>query len=589
MTCPDGTSAEIGTPTPGGNDSDGSNSDTDGVPDTDAGPADSDVADTDGPDDIVVDADNDGYGSASDCDDFDPTVNPGATEVCGGRDDDCDGLTDDDDPGLDVTSASTWWLDQDGDGARSGTSRVLACAQPAGTLSSQARVDCDDSNAAVYPFAFDPGCDGVDTSCRGTPNEIFVPDDAPSIGAALQAAGFNPVTVCLRPGTWAATNLVLSDVDLVGVGATPEDVVLTTTSSSSDPVLVAGSTRVQNLTLRSRMELSPVNVDGRIALSDLVFDGDLAGLSSDPFVARPSGLDVTLERITVHDAWLWLRSNIPVTLARSLLNLGREIRIESCARAEDIVVRGVAADPGARRDALIELLGGGEYDHLLLEDADAAPTAAADGLVHIEGHARHVEVRGVTVTQTAGTGRFGGIVRLDDGGSIENLLIAGATVTWDGGALDGVGLVASLDSTVAVPIRNVTIAGIRYDGPRRASALGVGVAVAASTSARVVDVIVFDVRFADGTAIASTYAASGSVEPRWDDVFPGGLVSSLPGTAHLAADPSFVEYDHANEPSTWDLHLSAASPLLDAGDPAVLDPLGLRQLGAFGGPQGGDW
>ena len=45
-----------------------------------------------------VDSDGDNYFSDVDCDDNDPTVNPGATEVCDGIDNNCDGLTDTEDP-----------------------------------------------------------------------------------------------------------------------------------------------------------------------------------------------------------------------------------------------------------------------------------------------------------------------------------------------------------------------------------------------------------------------------------------------------------------------------------------------------------
>jgi len=46
-----------------------------------------------------VDADDDGWGSACDCDDADPSANPGAEEICtGGVDEDCDGLVDGEDP-----------------------------------------------------------------------------------------------------------------------------------------------------------------------------------------------------------------------------------------------------------------------------------------------------------------------------------------------------------------------------------------------------------------------------------------------------------------------------------------------------------
>jgi len=48
----------------------------------------------------LPDLDGDGFGSASDCDDDNPDVNPDATEICNGIDDNCNTLVDIDDPEL---------------------------------------------------------------------------------------------------------------------------------------------------------------------------------------------------------------------------------------------------------------------------------------------------------------------------------------------------------------------------------------------------------------------------------------------------------------------------------------------------------
>ena len=50
--------------------------------------------DTSEPEDPVVDADGDGYSAEQDCNDLNAEVNPGATEVCDGIDNDCDGVAD---------------------------------------------------------------------------------------------------------------------------------------------------------------------------------------------------------------------------------------------------------------------------------------------------------------------------------------------------------------------------------------------------------------------------------------------------------------------------------------------------------------
>ncbi|MDP2305363.1 MAG: MopE-related protein [Pseudomonadota bacterium] len=103
---------------------------------------------------------------ATDCDDTDSRTFPGATEVCDGEDDDCDGTVDEDD----AADAPTWYVDADGDGF-GGPTTTRACVQPTGTYSTSD--DCDDGDSGVSPGSTER-CDGEDDDCDGTVDD----DDA---------------------------------------------------------------------------------------------------------------------------------------------------------------------------------------------------------------------------------------------------------------------------------------------------------------------------------------------------------------------------------------------------------------------------
>jgi|GEM_PF-947717 len=101
-----------------------------------------------------------------DCDDTEPAVNPDATEICNGVDDDCDSDVDDDDDS--VEGQGTWWLDSDGDGVGSTAYSVDACELPDGFAADSD--DCDDGDATAYPGA-NEACDDADNDCDGTIDE----------------------------------------------------------------------------------------------------------------------------------------------------------------------------------------------------------------------------------------------------------------------------------------------------------------------------------------------------------------------------------------------------------------------------------
>ncbi len=87
-------------------------------------------ADDNCPDDYnpdQVDADDDTYGAACDCNDENPDMFPGADEYCNGEDDDCNGIPDDN-----AVDMPTWYEDADGDGFGNPAVSVTQCDSPPG-------------------------------------------------------------------------------------------------------------------------------------------------------------------------------------------------------------------------------------------------------------------------------------------------------------------------------------------------------------------------------------------------------------------------------------------------------------------------
>ncbi|MEC7518234.1 MAG: MopE-related protein [Myxococcota bacterium] len=138
----------------------------------------------------VPDADGDGFAGPDapsgcrtlDCDDANPAVSPGATEVCDGLDNDCDGSVDD---GSDPVICAP---DRDGDGwagTEAGTTAPGCADCPPGTAPVRSvGADCWDvpdsfgprvnpAQTGFFPFPFcdaaDPRCSqGFDWNCDGT-------------------------------------------------------------------------------------------------------------------------------------------------------------------------------------------------------------------------------------------------------------------------------------------------------------------------------------------------------------------------------------------------------------------------------------
>jgi hypothetical protein len=108
--------------------------------------------------------------NGDDCRDNQILVNPGATEICNGLDDDCDLAIDDADPSIDVASQVMWYFDGDHDGFGDELTGVLACVGPLGYVSGV--LDCDDN---------DPN--------SGPKEDWYVDGDQDGAGAGVPLAG----------------------------------------------------------------------------------------------------------------------------------------------------------------------------------------------------------------------------------------------------------------------------------------------------------------------------------------------------------------------------------------------------------------
>jgi hypothetical protein len=135
------------------------------------------------------DSDGDGYGNSAatikacsvptgyvadstDCNDADAAVHPGATEICNGKDDDCNAGT--------VDGSSEAWFNQ-------GTScGVGVCASTGAFVCTGVKTDtCTEGS----PTGTDNNCNGIDEDCSGTADNNYV-----------------PVTSCFLPGVCSASN-----------------------------------------------------------------------------------------------------------------------------------------------------------------------------------------------------------------------------------------------------------------------------------------------------------------------------------------------------------------------------------------------
>jgi len=275
--------------------------------------------------DARLDADNDGHVATvhggDDCDDSQASIHPGATELCDGADDDCNGTIDDD-----AADASTWMQDADGDGYGRPDVTVDSCSAPQGYIALDANPpDCDDGDASINPGAAEV-CDGKDQNCNDQSDEglsgvYYADTDGDSYGDPDVS-----VDGCPKDETWVSQAGDCADDDAaIHPGATEicgndidedcSDAADACASSNLDTDAVHGTGAIWG----DRYGFSVAAADGHVAVGAPSTNGGQAWLLLEP---ADHGVAANQADLRIADSTVGSELGTDVTLGEDLVGAG---------------------------------------------------------------------------------------------------------------------------------------------------------------------------------------------------------------------------------------------------------------------------
>ena len=603
--------------------------------------------DTSSTDTSSTDADADGVPANLDCDDADAARFPGAVEICDGIDNDCDGVVDVHNVPLDYPT-----IQQAIDALPDGSEICLANGTYVESFDASDRVITLTGAAGAEATTFDLSIAQVpvvtahdttattDVTLRGltVTGMNALPDadlglmggfvDSIDGSVTLDDVVFEGnVVTALETERGGSTSLLYA----LGGSLTMTDIIVRDLSVR----MIGDADELDFAELPGgwlRAERADVVVEGlEISALDLTTDPGLEYCSMGGAALFLSEGTATMTDVSLSDAGIDLRCN-HYNSATGAFVLLHDLEATLGAWRIDGVHATLAASEGrSYGEGLVAMVDvNGRISDVALTSSDMVVSsdldrATADGMLAVEssGSLRVEDIRctnnvldasqavegyaggaGLSLTGTgidavrldmrgntalAATNASGGGLAVNGQGSLRHVIVAGNTVDAEELGIGGGMSVAGFSGSWTVS--HVDAVGNAVFGSVEAHGGGIGL-LFRDVAIDHANVSYNSVSGAltHGSAISLRTGASGTLTSSnvYDNLGATALTEPLTLGGNLALEPGHT--DLAGDPTAWDLTLRADSPLVDAGDPSVLDADGTTaDIGAYGGPLGDTW
>ena len=614
-----------------------------------------------------TDSDSDGYGDpgaqlmacdlpsdavvdATDCDDNDGAIHPGAQEVCDAFDvdEDCSGAADDADPNVDESSKGDWYSDSDSDGYGDADASSRSCEAPSGSVSDS--TDCDDSNASIHPGAQEV-CDDldVDEDC-----DTLSDDADPSVDSAtfstwyadLDADGYgdvNAANLSCDVGAYEVTDATdCDDADSTAYPGAPElcDLVDHDCDGSllvPDQLNVPSDYATVQDAIDAAVDGDAVCVQAGTYIETIDFLGKaitVSGVDQDTTILDGNGVGPVVS-ISSGEGSDSLLTQLTVTGGVSSAGAGVYI-LNASPVLRYLTVSGNSFSGNAGATGAGVYVSGGDPLIDTVEVRDNSETVT--GSTRVKGTGVYLNNSSATLlnltvagnlsnsTRTGGTSMMGFGIFVDGNSSdvlADNLIVVDniaygysygfGPLTVSGGVFTVYNAIVAGNAAIA-DVGNVSTGVLAYSSGdlyltnasivgEEASAPGIvtSAAVLAYISSTVTldNVSISDVNISSADSVWGellAYSTSSSITITNSNTYSTSVYTHYYGISdptgsdgNISADPLFNDIT-ATDAESWDLQLQSSSPLIDAGNPSIFDPDGsVSDIGAYGGEGAADW